>query len=206
MIVNMFFFIFSIIIISSALMVVSVKNPVHSVLFLILAFFSASGIFVLLGAEFIAMTLVIVYVGAVAVLFLFVVMMINVNFVALKEGFIRNLPMVLIIAIFFLVELIMVFKASKIQAKIFDNVSSPFNEAVTNTHAIGEILYTKYFYVFQLAGLVLFVAMISAIALTIRKDRSVKRQNIAKQLDRDPKESVAFVKVKTGSGVEVTND
>lgn len=203
MITNLIFYAFSFLIIASSLMVISVKNPVHSVLFLIFTFFSAAGIFVILGAEFVAMVLVIVYVGAVAVLFLFVVMMLNINFAQLKSGFVKNLPMVSVIATLFLFELVLIFKSSKIENKIFKNISNSIDQQITNTQALGQLLYTQYFFIFQMAGLILFIAMVSAIILTLQKNKQVRRQNLAQQSARDPKKSIKFVDAPIGKGVEI---
>ena len=194
------FYAFSFVVIASAIAVVSSKNPVHSVLFLILAFFNAAGLFVLLGAELIAMLLVIVYVGAVAVLFLFVVMMLNVNFAAMKEGFIRYLPIGLSVAVLLFVELFFVLYASTLTLDLDRNVEV-VEEGVTNAHAIGNVLYTNYAYLFQIAGLILLVAMIGAIVLTHRQRPGVKKQKIDEQLARDPKETIEMVKVESGKGI-----
>jgi len=195
------FYTFSGVMVLSALMVISAKNPVHSVLFLIFAFFNAAGLFVLLGAEYIAMTLVIVYVGAVAVLFLFVVMMLDINFAELRQGFLKYLPMGALTAGLLLFEFLMVFYAS---------LHSPMKTAtavhatpvdITNTHAIGNVMYTWYVYPFQMAGVILLVAMIGAIVLTHRHRPGVRRQKIGKQVTRTREESVAIVNVKPGQGI-----
>lgn len=187
----------------SGVMVISARNPVHSVLFLIFSFFNSAGLFVLLGAEYIAMTLVIVYVGAVAVLFLFVVMMLNINFVEMRQGFLKYLPIGIGAAALLFVELFMVLHASSlIHAGVADAANPVPAEAVmTNTRAIGNLLYTHYFPIFQLAGVILLVAMIGAIVLTLRHRTDVRRQNIARQVGRTPEDSVKIVKVKTGQGV-----
>jgi NADH-quinone oxidoreductase subunit J len=199
------FYLFASVLILSATLVVVSKNPVHSVLWLILCFFNAAGLFVLLNAEFLAMILVIVYVGAVAVLFLFVVMMLDINFEELRKGFIQYLPIGLIVAGLFLAELILVGSAFSLSdgAKALIRAPAPVaGSEVTNTHAIGQILYTDYVYAFQVAGLVLLVAMIGAIVLTHRQRAGVRRQNIAAQVARTPEAAIARVQVKTGEGAE----
>lgn len=203
-IANLMFYIFSLITIFSALMVISSKNPVHSVLFLILAFFNAAGLFVLLGAEYIAMTLVIVYVGAVAVLFLFVVMMLNINFSEMRDGFLRYLPLGGAVAVTIFAEFVFVFSSS-LKGK---NMLAPVKNAiassseVTNTQAIGNILYTNYAYPFQMAGIILLIAMIGAIVLTKRDRIGVRKQNIAKQLARTKESGMELVSVKSGEGIK----
>ncbi|MBM3486814.1 MAG: NADH-quinone oxidoreductase subunit J [Alphaproteobacteria bacterium] len=197
------FYMFAIVTIAAAVMVISARNPVHSVLFLILAFFNAAGLFVLMGAEFIAMILVIVYVGAVAVLFLFVVMMLDINFAELRQGFLQYLPIGGLIGIVLLVELL--FLASTWLAKPLKTASpaspAPAADAVTNTHALGRVLYTDYVYLFQAAGLVLLVAMIGAIVLTLRSREGVRRQNAAAQLNRRRDQAVEVKKVQPGSSI-----
>lgn len=200
-IANILFYIFSTLILFSAIMVVTSKNPVHSILFLIFAFFNSAGIFILLGAEFIAMLMVIVYVGAVAVLFLFVVMMMNVNFAQMRAGFMKNLPIGIAIAIVMFIELFMVLNISFLQKTKMVGASLPIDNAVTNTEALGMVLYTDYVLPFQLAGLVLLVAMIGAIVLTHRVRGGVRKQSIYKQVSRTREESVQNVKVKSGKGV-----
>lgn len=197
MIETLFFYLFASITCLAGLMVISSRNPVHSVLFLILAFFNAAGLFVLLGAEFLAMLLVVVYVGAVAVLFLFVVMMLDINFVELREGFQRYMPLGLGVGGVLLAEILFVF---------FNSADMPetvvmVNE-VSNTSAIGRILYTDYIYLFQLAGLILLVAMIGAIALTLRKRENVRRQSIASQTERTRADSIEVVSVPSNTGVK----
>ena len=178
-------------------MVVSSRNPVHSVLFLILAFFNAAGLFILLNAEFLAMLLVVVYVGAVAVLFLFVVMMLDINYSELREGFQKYRSLGLLIGAVLLVELFATF------FKYSGNVKSlPSPGAVHNTKALGQVIYTDYIYLFQLAGLILLVAMIGAIALTLRKRSGVRKQVIADQNSRTRAETVKLAKVETGAGVK----
>ncbi len=197
------FYLFAAVAVACGVMVITSKNPVHSVLFLILAFFNAAGLFVIQGAEFLAMILVIVYVGAVAVLFLFVVMMLDVNFAELREGFAKYLPIGAAIGIVLLAELVLIGAGWVFGPDVAGVAASPtpaLSEA-TNTEAIGRVLYTKYVYLFQGAGMVLLVAMVGAIVLTLRQRSGVKRQNIAAQVARDAKAEVTVVKVPTGSGV-----
>ena len=195
------FYVLSVITVASAAFVVTQRNPVHSVLFLILTFFTAAGLFVLLGAEFLAMLLVVVYVGAVAVLFLFVVMLLDVDFSSLRAGFAQYLPLGLVVAAFLLAEMILV--ATAVADKgvhIQTGPSAP--AAVTNTEAIGRVLYTDYAYFFQAAGMILLVAMIGAIVLTLRHRPGVKRQDVGRQVARTPGTGMAVVKdVKVGEGV-----
>ena len=196
------FYIFAVVAVLSAVLVITNRNPVYSVLFLILTFFNAAGLFVLLGAEFLAMMLVVVYVGAVAVLFLFVVMMLDINFVELRQGFVRYLPIGLIVGGILIFELIFVLGSSSILPQLGQNIASPTPSLAQlgNTQALGTILYTHYFYLFQAAGLILLVAMIGAIVLTHREREGVKRQKIANQVARG-RDSVVVVKVQSGSGV-----
>ena len=200
---SLFFYLFSAVTIASAVMVVSSRNPVHSVLFLILAFFNSAGLFILLGAEFLAMILVVVYVGAVAVLFLFVVMMLDVDFVELREGFLQYLPIGGVVGIILLAELITVFGAWVIGPEVIANTSAPIKplSEISNIEAIGLLLYTKYIYFFQAAGLILLVAMIGAIVLTLRHKEGVKRQNIAAQVARGPATAIEVRKVESGKGI-----
>jgi NADH-quinone oxidoreductase subunit J len=185
----------------SGLAVVLARNPVHSVLFLISAFFSAAGLFVLLGAEFLAMLLVVVYVGAVAVLFLFVVMMLDVDFAELKQGALQYLPIGLLIGGIFLAELLLVVGAWVIGPGVPQAIVSPIPATISNTEAIGLVLYTKYVYFFQAAGMILLVAMIGAIVLTLRHKDRVRRQNVADQVARTPAMSMEVVKVRSGQGL-----
>ena len=197
MLSSVFFYLFAGICCLAGLMVVSSRNPVHSVLFLILAFFNAAGLFILLNAEFLAMLLVVVYVGAVAVLFLFVVMMLDINYSELREGFQKYRSLGLLIGAVLLVELFATF------FEYSGNVKSlPSPGAVHNTKALGQVIYTDYIYLFQLAGLILLVAMIGAIALTLRKRSGVRKQVIADQNSRTRAETVKLAKVETGSGVK----
>jgi NADH-quinone oxidoreductase subunit J len=199
----LFFYLFAGMCIASALMVIAAKNPVHSVLFLILAFVNASGLFVLLGAEFLAMMLVVVYVGAVAVLFLFVVMMLDVDFAELRSGFLHYLPVGALVGAVFLAEILLVVGAWSIGPGVPRVISAPTPPAIdiSNTEAIGLVLYTRYLYFFQAAGLVLLVAMIGAIVLTLRHRENVKRQNIAEQVARMPETAIEIRKVQSGQGI-----
>lgn len=195
-----FFYLFSIVMIGSAFMVIAARNPVHSVLFLILAFVNAAGLFLLLGAEFLAMIIVIVYVGAVAVLFLFVVMMLDVDFAELKQGFLQYLPVGSLIGAAVLIELVLVLGTWTFAPAAMGTPGAPAPADVSNTVALGRILYTKHVYFFQAAGLILLVAMIGAIVLTLRHKPDVKRQNIADQNARDKKD-VELKKVPSRAGV-----
>jgi len=196
------FYFFALVAVVSGVLVIFARNAVHSVLWLILAFFSAAGLFVLLGAEFVAMILLIVYVGAVAVLFLFVVMMLDVDFAALREGMGRLLPVGLLIAVVMLVQLGFVFGAWETSdiALAQRAAVTPAPEVVDNTTALGMLLYTRYVFLFQMAGLVLLVAMVGAIVLTLRKRQHVKRQDVLVQMYRDPKAAVHLVDIKPGQG------
>ena len=198
-----FFYLFAGICVASAFMVIAARNPVHSVLFLILAFVNASGLFVLMGAEFLAMILVVVYVGAVAVLFLFVVMMLDVDFAELRQGFLQYLPIGALVGIVFLAELVLVAGTWVIAPAVTDAIAAPIPPfySVTNTEALGYVLYTRYVYFFQAAGVVLLVAMIGAIVLTLRHKPAVKRQNIAAQVGRNKASAIEIVKVRPGQGV-----
>ena len=198
-----FFYLFAIVCVGSAFMVISAKNPVHAVLFLILTFFNASGLFVLLGAEFLAMILVVVYVGAVAVLFLFVVMMLDVNFAELRQGFLQYLPIGALVGVIFLAELLLVVVGWTIAPTISQSIAAPTPPiaSVPNTEAIGMVLYTRYVYFFQAAGLVLLVAMIGSIVLTLRHREKTKRQNIADQVARTKATAIEIVKVRSGQGL-----
>jgi NADH-quinone oxidoreductase subunit J len=197
------FYLFAAVAVASGVMVVSARNPVHSVLFLILAFFNAAALFVLMGAEFLAMVLVIVYVGAVAVLFLFVVMMLDINFVALRQGFQQYLPVGALVGLVLVAELVLVFGAWAVApgAEAVGTDPIPVAGEITNAHALGLVLYTKYAYLFQVAGLILLVAMIGAIVLTHRQRDGVKKQRIAAQLDRRREDSLEVVKVRSGEGI-----
>ncbi len=197
------FYLFASITVAAAVMVISARNPVHSVLFLILAFFNAAGLFVLLGAEFIAMILIVVYVGAVAVLFLFVVMMLDISFVEMRQGFLQYLPMGALVGLVLLAELLMIggtWLAGPELAGARGYPTPPLDQ-VTNTHAIGRVLYTDYIYVFQAAGMVLLVAMIGAIVLTLRSRPGVRKQRIGDQIARRREDTIEIKKIETGSGV-----
>lgn len=195
------FYTFALVLIGSALMVITARHPVHSVLFLILAFFNSAGLFVLLGAEFIAMLMVIVYVGAVAVLFLFVVMMLDVDFSALRAGFMKNLPVGIAICLVMLAEIIMVLHISIRDNMTTSRVESPIPNGITNTEALGQLLYTHYAYPFQIAGLVLLVAMIGAITLTLRTREGVRKQNVSSQVNRRREDCIEIVHVQSGKGI-----
>ena len=195
------FYMFAFIAIASGAMVVTAKNPVHSVLFLILAFFNSAALFVLIGAEFLAMLLVVVYVGAVAVLFLFVVMMLDINFVELRQGFLRYLPLGSLVALILIIELIAVVGGWHIAPEAMKATVSPIPDGVTNTHALGAVIYTDYIFLFQSAGIVLLIAMIGAIVLTHRKRPGVRKQRIADQVARKPEDTLEIVKVKPGRGI-----
>jgi len=199
----LFFYLFSLLTIGSALMVIASRNPVHSVLFLILAFFNSAGLFILLGAEFLAMILVVVYVGAVAVLFLFVVMMLDVDFVELRQGFLQYLPVGALVGIILLAELIAVLGGTLLAPDLAGSGAAPIPpvDQMSNIAAIGALLYTKYVYFFQAAGMVLLVAMIGAIVLTLRHKEGVKRQDVSAQVARSPETAVEVVKVETGEGL-----
>ena len=196
----LFFYLYAGICIASAFMVIASRNPVHSVLFLILAFVNAAGLFLLLGAEFLAMILVVVYVGAVAVLFLFVVMMLDVDFVQMRQGFLDYLPIGGLIALIFGIELVLVLAAWAIGPGI-PAVAAPMPADLTNTEALGRLLYTRYIYFFQAAGLVLLVAMVGAIVLTLRHKTNVRRQNIAAQVARTPATAIEIRQVRPGQGI-----
>jgi NADH-quinone oxidoreductase subunit J len=195
------FWLLSIILVASGVMVISARNPVYSVMFLILAFFNAAGLFVLVGAEFLAMVLVVVYVGAVAVLFMFVVMMLDINFVRMREGFLQYLPVGALIGLVLLVEIILVVGTWTLSPEVAGKAAQPVPADVSNIEAIGDIIYTDFFYLFQAAGLILLVAIIGAIALTLRARTGVRRQKIARQVHRRPSETVEVRKIQPGSGV-----
>jgi NADH-quinone oxidoreductase subunit J len=195
------FYVFAAILIASAAMVVSARNPVHSVLFLILAFFNAAALFLLAGAEFLAMILVIVYVGAVAVLFLFVVMMLDINFSQLREGFQRYAPVGAAIGIVLLVELAMVLGGWRFAPDAASLRFAPRDAGVFNTAQIGNLLYTHYILLFQVSGLILLVAMIGAIVLTLRDRASSRHQVIARQLARTAADTLELLDVRPGAGI-----
>lgn len=197
------FYLFAAVAVAAGVMVISSRNPVHSVLFLILAFFNGAGLFVLMGAEFLAMILVVVYVGAVAVLFLFVVMMLDINFVEMRQGFLQYLPIGGLIGIVLLVELVLVLGTWVVAPEAAGVASVPIlpPDEITNTQAIGGVLYTKYIYLFQASGLILLVAMIGAIVLTLRQRGGVRRQSISQQIGRTRDEAVELKKIPSRSGV-----
>jgi NADH-quinone oxidoreductase subunit J len=197
----LFFYLFSAITIASAIMVIGSRNPVHSVLFLILAFVNSAGLFVLLGAEFLAMILVVVYVGAVAVLFLFVVMMLDVNFVELRQGFLNYLPVGALVGIVLLAELLVVLGGWVFAPDTGTHIALPISHTASNTAALGQVLYTRYIFFFQAAGMILLVAMIGAIVLTLRHKPNVKRQSIAAQVARTPATAIEVRKVESGRGL-----
>jgi NADH-quinone oxidoreductase subunit J len=199
----LFFYLFAAVAVAAAVMVITSRNPVHSVLFLILCFFNAAGLFILLGAEFLAMILVVVYVGAVLVLFLFVVMMLDIDFAELRQGMLNYLPIGGTIGLILLVELVLALGtwASLPEAGRFVAAPTPPLASTTNTEALGQILYTKYVYFFQAAGLILLVAMIGAIVLTLRHKEGVKRQDIARQVARAPHTAIEIRKVRPGQGI-----
>ena len=197
------FYLFSAVILLSSLMVISAKNPVHSVLFLILSFLNAAGIFVILHAEFLAMILIIVYVGAVAVLFLFVVMMLDIKSTISKENILQYMPIGLLVGLVFIAELVIVLINTKLDLTSIQILSNPMSNFVgqSNTEAIGSVLYTNYILYFQLSGIILLVAMIGSIVLTLREREGVKRQIISEQLERRGK--IDLVDVKSGEGIDV---
>jgi NADH-quinone oxidoreductase subunit J len=198
-----FFYMFSAVTLASAFMVIASRNPVHSVLFLILAFVNSAGLFLLAGAEFLALILIVVYVGAVAVLFLFVVMMLDVDFSELREGFLQYLPMGMLVAMIVLAELLMVLGgwilAPGAAAEAIQPIPDPAQ--IPNIQALGDVLYTRYVFFFQIAGMILLVAMVGAIVLTLRHKENVKRQNIMAQVTRDPETAIEIVKVESGKGI-----
>ena len=196
------FYLFAFVLLGSAVMVISARNPVHSVLFLILAFFNAAGLFVLIGAEFLAMILVVVYVGAVAVLFLFVVMMLDINLTELRQGFLQYLPIGAMIGLVLLIELILVVGAWQLDPQLASVGQTPIPDLTvrSNTAAIGDVVYTKYAFLFQGAGLILLIAMIGAIVLTLRH-RDIRRQRIGDQITRRPEDVIDVRKIRQGEGV-----
>ena len=202
MIAALFFYLFAGVCVASAVMVIVSRNPVHSVLYLILAFVNASGLFVLMGAEFLAMILIVVYVGAVAVLFLFVIMMLDVDFLELREGFIEYLTVGLVIGGIFLFELLLTVGFWVINPGVSKTITAAIPTNVSNTEALGLVLYTKYIHYFQLAGMVLLVAMIGAIVLTLRHKVMVKRQDINVQNARTPELAMSVRKVAAGQGLQ----
>ena len=203
-----FFYLFALVLIAAAFMVITARNPVHAVLFLIVAFFNAAGLFILLGAEFLAMILVIVYVGAVAVLFLFVVMMLDVDFAELRAGFMKYMPVGALVGGVLMAELVFVLVSWALSPEVVakkraavEAAAAKGGAAMTNTEALGHILYTKHVYFFQAAGLILLVAMIGAIVLTLHHKPNVRRQNISDQVARTPETAVEVVQVESGRGL-----
>ena len=203
MIQTLAFYLFAVLLLASAVLVILSRNPVHSVLWLIVAFFNAAGLMVLVGAEFIAMLLVIVYVGAVAVLFLFVVMMLDIDFAELRAGFIKNFPLGIAIALVLLAELVLglgAYQAGGLALGVADGASQAAL-GVSNTAAIGALLYTRYLFLFEAAGLILLVAMIGAIVLTHRQRSDVRSQDVSRQNQRRPQDATRNVKPEVGKGV-----
>nr|WP_321444431.1 NADH-quinone oxidoreductase subunit J [uncultured Cohaesibacter sp.] len=200
---SFFFYLFSAILLGSGLMVIGSRNPVHSVLFLILAFFNAAALFVLLGAEFLAMLLIVVYVGAVAVLFLFIVMMLDIDFVELRSGFLSYMPIGLLVGLVLLAELIVAIGGWAISPDVVANLGEPIPDLakMSNIEAIGSLLYTKYVYYFLSAAMILLVAMIGAIVLTLHHRKDVKRQDITRQVARNVDNSIEIKKVEPGRGI-----
>ena len=198
-----FFYLFAGVTVASAVMVIASRNPVHSVLFLILAFVNAAGLFILMGAEFLAWILIIVYVGAVALLFLSVVMMLDVDFAELKSGMLSYLPIGALIGAVLLVELLIIVGAWAVGADVSKSITAPIppSSQVSNTTALGLVLYTNYIYFFQAAGVILLVAMIGAIVLTLHHKPNVRRQIIAEQIARSKNTTIEIVKVKSGQGL-----
>jgi NADH-quinone oxidoreductase subunit J len=196
-----FFYLFSAITVASALMVIAARNPVHSVLFLILAFVNSAGLFMLAGAEFLALILIVVYVGAVAVLFLFVTMMLDVDFASLREGMLQYAPVGVVVGIILLLELLLVGGSFVLPAGVNASGAVPMDAALDNTRQLGQLLYTRYVFLFQGAAGILLVAMIGAIVLTLRHKPNVKRQDVFKQTGRKRSEGVELIKVKSGQGL-----
>ncbi len=196
------FYLFSAVLLASAVMVIAARNPVYAVLFLILCFFNGAGLFLLMGAEFLAFILLIVYVGAVAVLFLFVVMMLDVNFPALRQGFRRYLPVGGAVALVLLAQLVLIASAWVVDPNVLTTAGTA-GPAIDNTRALGRVLYTDYFYPFQVCGLILLVAMIGAIVLTLRERKDALRQKPCCQINKPAAEIVEIKKVTTGQGVEL---
>jgi NADH-quinone oxidoreductase subunit J len=196
------FYLFAGVTIAAALMTISARNPVHAVLFLILAFISAAGLFLLAGAEFLALLLVVVYVGAVAVLFLFVVMMLDIDFAALREGFLAYLPLGALIGLVLLAELLIVVLGQAAENLVPAGEARTFADLgpVENARVLGDLIYTQYVYAFQMAGLTLLVAMVGAITLTLRRRSGVRRQNVGEQVNRKREKAVTMVDIKPGQG------
>ena len=195
------FYLLAAILVYAATRVITVRNPVHAALHLVLAFFTCAGLWLLLEAEFLAIALVLVYVGAVMVLFLFVVMMLNVDFKEFKRGALQYMPVGVIVGVILLIELLMVAGSTFVSPELAAGSAMPINNAVSNTQALGEVLYTRYVFLFQGAGLILLVAMIGAIVLTLHHRKGVKRQDIGEQVARNPETAIEVVKVKSGQGL-----
>lgn len=198
---TLLFYMFSLLMVASATMVVSRSNPVHSVLFLIFTFFNAAGLMVMLGAEFVAMLLVIVYVGAVAVLFLFVVMMLSINREEGRKGFVKYLPLGLLLSLILLTELVLVLSISVQHPGFSIFLPEPALSSLPNTQTLGMVLYTEYIYPFQVAGLILLVAMVGAIVLTHRTRKDTRKQSIPQQVNRDVKDCIQIIDVESGKGI-----
>lgn len=196
------FYILAGVAVAASTMVISSRNPVHSVLFLILTFFNAAGLFVLIGAEFLGMILVVVYVGAVAVLFMFVVMMLDINFSRLREGLLQYLPIGALVGVILLAELVLVLGGWALDGSVAPAFPVPPPAQITNTEALGRLLYTDYLYLFQIAGVILLVAIVGAITLTLRQRKGVLRQDIGQQIARERASTVTLRKVKSGSGIQ----
>jgi NADH-quinone oxidoreductase subunit J len=197
-----FFYVFAIIAVASSVMVISSRNPVHSVLFLILVFVNAAGLFMLAGAEFLALILIVVYVGAVAVLFLFVVMMLDVDFAEMRQGLLQYMPIGALIGVVLLLELLLVAGSFVISPEVAGGTGVPIDLSIDNTRALGEVIYTRYVFLFQGAGAVLLVAMIGAIVLTLRHKPNIKRQNPGRQSARRAEDAMKVVKVESGQGLQ----
>jgi NADH-quinone oxidoreductase subunit J len=195
------FYMFALTAVAAGVMVITARNPVHSVLFLILAFFNSAGLFVLLGAEFLAMILVVVYVGAVAVLFMFVVMMLDINFVQMRQGFMRYLPVGGLVGAILVAELLVIVGGWTMAPQAAKSGAAPMTEGVSNTHALGEIIYTNYLFLFQAAGVILLISMIGAIVLTHRRREGVRKQKIGDQIARRAEETVVLHKIEPGRGI-----
>ena len=201
MLAAIIFYLFAGVLTLSALMVITARNPVHSVLFLILAFFNAAGLFIMLGAEFIGMLLVIVYVGAVAVLFLFVVMMLNMDFTELRKGSMKFIPLGLLLGGVLLSELVIVYQTWKQKPDLLVTKDTGGEQALSNTEQLGNVIYTDYIFIFQGAGMILLVAMIGAIVLTLRERPGLKRQKVAEQQKRQPSDVLEIKKVTPRTGI-----
>jgi NADH-quinone oxidoreductase subunit J len=196
-----FFYVFSVIAVASALMVISSRNPVHSVLFLILCFVNSAGLFMLAGAEFLALILIVVYVGAVAVLFLFVVMMLDVDFAGMRQGMLQYAPVGVVVGLILFLELLLVAGSFVLAPEVTSTAVIPIDNTIENTRALGQVIYTRYVFLFQAAGAVLLVAMIGAIVLTLQHKPGVRRQDVFKQVSRKRHEGVELVDVKPGQGL-----